>query len=246
MSESVYTLTRDLIAPPFTCPDGLVLNAPQVFDGRRLLAKLVKAGTQVPLIIFDPQYRDVLEKLNYGNEGERQKGRAALPQMTPDMIGVFLTLAQQVLMPSGHLVLWIDKFMLVEGVMRQRAESAGLTVVDLVTWDKGIMGMGYRTRRQSEFCLICQKPPVRAKGVWVNHSIPDVYWEKIGKITEHPHEKPFSLLMSLIGATTNEGDVVVDPAAGGYTTFEACRITKRNFLGCDLNAWGTSADETDQ
>ncbi|WP_342352669.1 hypothetical protein [Helicobacter muridarum] len=34
----------------------------------------------VDLCFFDPQYRGVLDKMKYGNEGERQKGRAALHQ----------------------------------------------------------------------------------------------------------------------------------------------------------------------
>lgn len=232
--EPVFSISRELQAPSFTCPEGLQLNARQIFDGRRLLAKLVKTQQQVPLIVFDPQYREVLDKMAYGNEGERQKERTLLPQMTTDTIRVFMALAFQATMPSGHMALWVDKFMLVEGIARQFAMSAGFTVVDLITWDKGDMGMGYRARRQSEFCLILQKPPVRAKGVWVNHAIPDVWWEKLGRLRSHPHEKPFSLLMNLIDATTNEGDVVIDPAAGGYTTFEACRLTRRTFLGCDL------------
>ena len=34
--------------------------------------------------------------------------------------------------------------------------------------------MGYRTRRKSEYCLVLQKVPLRAKGVWRSHNIPDV------------------------------------------------------------------------
>lgn len=35
----------------------------------------------VPIVFFDPQYRGVLDKLSYGNEGKRQIKRAELDQM---------------------------------------------------------------------------------------------------------------------------------------------------------------------
>jgi site-specific DNA-methyltransferase (adenine-specific) len=60
--------------------------------------------------IFDPQYRGVLDKQKYGNEGSRQKGRAALSQMNESDIRTFILEIDRALMPSGHLLLWIDKF----------------------------------------------------------------------------------------------------------------------------------------
>jgi site-specific DNA-methyltransferase (adenine-specific) len=34
------------------------------------------------LVFFDPQHRAVLDKLQFGNEGARQRGRSNLPAMT--------------------------------------------------------------------------------------------------------------------------------------------------------------------
>ncbi|CAG8587412.1 6441_t:CDS:2 [Racocetra fulgida] len=50
----------------------------------------------------------------------------------------------------------------------------------------------------------------------------------------HPHQKPFLLIKSIIEATTQEGDLVVDPCAGSFIVLEACQETEREFLGCDL------------
>ena len=36
--------------------------------------------------------------------------------------------------------------------------------MDLVTWDKDRMGMGYRTRRVTEYMVILQKPPTQVGG----------------------------------------------------------------------------------
>jgi hypothetical protein len=51
-------------------------------DALALLRSLPDGCT--PLVFFDPQHRGVLDKLQYGNEGARQKGRFALPAMTGD------------------------------------------------------------------------------------------------------------------------------------------------------------------
>jgi len=51
---------------------------------------------------------------------------------------------------------------------------------------------------------------------------------------KHPHQKPRKLIKALIEATTEEGDLIVDPCAGSFIVLEVCQETKREFLGCDL------------
>jgi site-specific DNA-methyltransferase (adenine-specific) len=224
---SVYSNERIIAQPEFQLSDDLQFDAQQTMDGIEFMKKLPDAS--IPLIFFDPQYRAVLDKLQYGNEGERQQDRAKLPQMTEDDIHTFLGQIERILMPSGHLMLWMDKFILV-----QTDWSGFLTLhtVDMVVWHKGRIGMGYRTRRASEYLLIMQKSPIRAKGVWKSHDIPDVWTEKSDK--SHTHAKPVELTEKLIKAVTNEDDIVVDPAAGGYNVMKAATKAGRRFLGCDI------------
>lgn len=92
--------------------------------------------------------------------------------------------------------------------------------------------MGYRTRRKSEYLIVLQKSPVKSKACWTDHAIPDVWPEKTSKV--HPHSKHIELKRRLIDATTIDGDVVPDPAAGGFSVFEACKLTNRDFVGCDI------------
>ena len=92
--------------------------------------------------------------------------------------------------------------------------------------------MGYRTRRKSEYLIVLQKSPVRAKGCWKDHAIPDVWEEKAEKV--HPHSKPINLQTRLISATTDKGDIVLDPAAGGYSVLEACKAAMVDFIGGDI------------
>lgn len=198
-------------------------------DGLKLLSHL--KDKEIKLCFFDPQYRGVLDKMNYGNEGERQSGRASLEQMSEETIISFIKEIDRVLVPSGHLMLWVDKFHLCEGV-KPWIDGTTLNLVDMITWDKGKIGMGYRTRRKCEYLVIFQKSPLRAKGCWKVHDIPDCWLEKVKKV--HPHSKPIQLQTALINATTEEDDYVLDPASGGFSVFESCKLINRNFVGCDL------------
>ena len=232
-STNVYGQGRDLEMPILELPRGLRLDARLKMDGVKFLAKLPREA--FPVAFFDPQYRGVLDKLSYGNEGkDRSRARCALPQMDEPAIARFIQGIDRALMPSGHLFLWLDKFHLCAG-FAQWLEGTGLEVVDMLIWHKQRMGMGYRTRRTSEHVLILQKTPRRAKGVWQVHNIPDVWTEGVKRDGGHTHRKPVGLQGALIEAVTNEGDVVIDPAAGSFSVMEACGQHGRRFLGCDVN-----------
>lgn len=209
------------------------LNVPATMDGRDLLASL--EASSIAACFLDPQYRGVLDKLRYGNEGVlRGQRRAALPQMGEDVIREFIRGIDRVLRPSGHLFLWIDKYHLCTGVSGWMADTA-LAIVDMVTWHKERIGMGYRTRRTSEHLIVLQKRPVRAKGVWTRHDIPDVWTERPAR-RAHAHAKPVALQAALIEAVTAPGDLVLDPAAGSFSVLAAAASAGRDFVGCDVVA----------
>lgn len=209
-----------------------LINKKNVIDGIELMHKIPE--NSIKTCFFDPQYKSVLKKMAYGNEGvSRGKARCGLPQMTDDVIINFIKEIDSVLLPSGHLFLWIDKFILCEGTIKEWIVGSELEIVDLITWDKQKMNMGYRSRRCSEYLMVLQKLPKRAKGCWTLHNIRDVWCEKIvDKI--HTHQKPFGLIEQLILATTNENDIVLDPCAGSYTVLDVCKKLNRNFIGGDL------------
>ena len=208
-----------------------LLNRKIKMNGLDLLDLLDKESIKVTF--FDPQYRGVLDKLSYGNEGKsRGKDRSALPQMSQEIIFEFLAKIELVLKPNGYLFLWLDKFHLFE-VKSWIENYQSLEIVDMIVWNKMKIGMGYRTRRKSEYLVIAQRYPRKAKSTWTLHNIPDVWDEKILD-KNHTHAKPIELQKQLILATTNENDLVLDPASGGYSVFRACKETNRNFIGCDL------------
>lgn len=213
--------------------DSDLLNKKLNLDGIDLLSRI--KDESIKLSFFDPQYRGVLDKLKYGNEGERQKGRVELIQMDENLIKNFIIEINRILSKSGYLFLWVDKYHLCNGIDKW-IEETKLKIVDLITWDKGRIGMGYRTRRRSEYLLILQKDPIKAKETWKHHNIPDVWSESLDRETTklHPHVKPLGLIKSLIQCCSHEQDYILDPASGSFKVLEACSLTNRNFIGTDL------------
>lgn len=227
--SSVFGHTRSVAQPQFVLPSDIRLNSRNLSDGISFLRRLPKET--FPCAFFDPQYRGILDRQQYGNEGERQKDRAIIPQMTEGQIATFVRSISNILIPSGHLFLWLDKYHMCEGI-HTWVEGTDLNTVDLVVWNKDRIGMGYRTRRSCEYLIVLQKAPLRAKGVWTAHDIPDVWSEKLDR--KAGHSKPVKLQSRLIDAVTNVGDCIIDPAAGTYSVLEAAHLTNRNFLGCDI------------
>ena len=234
LTANVFSGARTVQPTKIVVPRGLQVNARMKMDGMKLLEKLPAAA--IPVVFFDPQYRGILDKMGYGNEGEKRgQRRCALQQMSEQVIADFVKAIDRILIPSGHLFLWIDKFHLCNG-FREWLVGTDLDIVDLINWDKVKMGMGYRSRRTTEYCIVLQREPRKAKGVWKIHNIPDTWREeKVKNRSGHPHKKPIDLQKALIAAVSNEGDMVVDPAAGDFTVMEAATAQRRNFLGCDLN-----------
>lgn len=73
-------------------------------------------------------------------------------------------------------------------------------------------------------------PNKQMRSVWsINTPRPDE--KKFGK---HPAQKPLDLLERIVLASTNEGDVVLDPFTGSSTTGIASVKHKRKFVGIDM------------
>ena len=213
--------------------------------GKKLKTQALKLLERLPenstsCVFFDPQYRGVMDKMNYGNEktGDRSSKRANLPQMTnKDIVNIFESVGT-VLAPNGYVFLWVDTHHLMEGDIKQWLPS-DMRIVDMIVWDKLRIGMGYRSRRSCEFLVVCQKHPCNAKGTWTNHGISDVWKEN--KINhEHPHVKPQGLIETIISSVVPEGGLVVDPCAGSFIVKSSAEKLNRKFIGCDL-VYGTSA-----
>lgn len=74
---------------------------------------------------------------------------------------------------------------------------------------------------------------------WADIAVP--YWS-MPENTSHPTQKPEKLIAKLILASSNEGDLVLDPFAGSGTTGVVAKKLNRNYINIEQNplycAWG--------
>ena len=70
--------------------------------------------------------------------------------------------------------------------------------------------------------------------IWVDDEVKAVS-RTAKERTGYPTQKPLALLERIIKASSNEGDVVLDPFCGCATTLVAAHNLGRNWIGCDLS-----------
>ncbi len=76
-----------------------------------------------------------------------------------------------------------------------------------------------------------KKPGLQMRSVWAMGT-PKTAEKKFGK---HPTQKPEDLLKRVVLASTNKGDLVVDPFTGSSTTGIVAHLHGRNFIGIDTD-----------
>ncbi len=116
----------------------------------------------------------------------------------------------------------------------------------MVIWDKGPMGMGWHYRRSYETVLVAEKPGAACRWYDTTHAVENVirrHKKIIPSKDQHPTEKPVGLATHFILLHTKPGDTVFDPFMGRGSTGEACMMTGRNFIGCEIDSVHYAAAE---
>lgn len=128
-------------------------------------------------------------------------------------------------------------------------EGLGFKIINIIVWQKPDPPITlsdkrfnfcaeyiiWATRKTCQYYTFNQEVLAEVNG---GKAMPDVWkipaagtWEKAcGK---HPTQKPLRLLYRTILASTNEGDIILDPFAGSSTTGIAANLLGRKFVGCE-------------
>lgn len=113
---------------------------------------------------------------------------------------------------------------------------AGLTVKSVIVWDKRAHGMGdlkasFAPRHEAIIFAIKGSFAFPGKRPDDVISCPKVGNAKL----IHPNEKPIELLERLVEATTEPGDIVLDPFAGSGSTLAAAAKSGRRYIGIEID-----------
>jgi DNA modification methylase len=75
-----------------------------------------------------------------------------------------------------------------------------------------------------------EQPGVPLQDIWTDIRLTSADKERLG----YPTQKPLPLLQRIVSASSNEGDVVLDPFCGCGTTIDAAQSLKRQWAGIDI------------
>lgn len=115
------------------------------------------------------------------------------------------------------------------------AEKVGFKFQNLLVWRKSNATPNKYYMQQLEFILMLRKGAaknVNDMGISNCLSCPNI----IGKGEQHhPTQKPVALMEVLIRQSSNEGDIVLDPFAGGGSTLIAAKRLERRYIGFEID-----------
>lgn len=125
----------------------------------------------------------------------------------------------------------------------------GFKILNVITWEKTNPPPNFSCRfftHSTEFIIWARKHPKvphyfdyslmkqlnndkQMKDVWRLPAI--AKWEK--SCGKHPTQKPLALLAQMILASSQKGDLILDPFTGSSTTGIAANVLERRFIGID-------------
>lgn len=139
----------------------------------------------------------------------------------------------RVLKQSTHCYIMVNARNLKD--LQVEAEKVGFVFQQLLVWKKDNCVMNKYYMNQLEFILMLRKGAaknVNDMGMSNCLSCPNI----IGKGKQHhPTQKPVALMEVLIRQSSNEGDIVLDPFAGGGSTLIAAKRLERRYIGFEID-----------
>jgi len=121
-----------------------------------------------------------------------------------------------------------------EDVFVDAAIAAGFMYLRTIIWNKLTPALGQGVyRSQYEVVLLLTK----GRRAGYSRSLGDVLsFPRVASRGHYPTEKPVGLLKTLIGQSSQPGELVLDPFCGSGSTGRAARELGRRALLCDLDA----------
>ena len=218
-----------------------------------LLAQIPESS--VDLVFADPPYflsnggiTCHAGKMVSVNKGEWDKSRG--PDANHEFNRAWLAACQRVLKPNGGI--WVSGTSHVIHSVGFAMQQLGFKLLNDISWVKPnpppnlscryfthatetIIWAAKNSKSRHTFHYKLMKEANRGKqmkSVWEIR--PPEPWEK--KFGKHPTQKPVALLERILLASSNEGDLVLDPFSGSGTTLLAAFRLRRHALGCELSA----------
>jgi site-specific DNA-methyltransferase (adenine-specific) len=242
-------ISTSLPAPAFDDPKHHL----KIFQGDCIDILAAIPESSVDLVFADPPYflsnggiTCHAGKMVSVHKGDWDKSRG--PDANHEFNTAWLAACQRVLKPNGSI--WVSGTAHVIHSVGFAMQQLGFKLLNDISWVKPnpppnlscryfthatetIIWAAKDKKSRHTFNYKLMKEANRGKqmkSVWEIR--PPESWEK--KFGKHPTQKPVALLERILLASTNEGDLVLDPFLGGGTTLLTAFRLRRHALGCEL------------
>jgi len=204
--------------------------------------------TDPPYLLSNDGITCVAGKMVKVNKGDWDRSRGV--ELDHEFNRSWLKACRRVLKPAGTI--WVSGTLHVYLSVGMAMQQEGYRILNDIVWEKPAPppNLGCRCFTHSTEMLLWATKAKKGgkerytfnygamkdenggkqmKNVW--KMMPPKSEEK--KLGKHPTQKPVSLIARCLRATTNRGELVVDPFTGSGTTGVAALQLGRNFLGCE-------------
>lgn len=204
--------------------------------------------TDPPYLLSNDGITCIAGKMVKVNKGEWDRSRGI--ELDHEFNRTWLKACRRVLKPAGTI--WVSGTLHVYLSVGMAMMEEGFRILNDIVWEKPAPppNLGCRCFTHSTEILLWATKAKKGgkdrytfnydamrqenggkqmKNVW-KMMPPNSEEKKLGK---HPTQKPLSLVARCLRASTNVGDMVLDPFVGSGTTGVAALQLRRNFLGCE-------------
>ncbi len=226
----------------------IIENNLQILEGNALVHLNKIESESIDLIIADPPYN--LGK-DYGNDSDSKEFDEYLI-----FLRNWLKEARRVLKKDGTIYIFMG-MRFISYLYNMLEKELGMYFCSWITWFY-TQGIGKRkgfSPRHDDILMFTKDKDFKFNLDDIR--VPQKYYRSInnmrganpGNVWEfshvhycngnrqaHPTQKPEGLMERMVLASSNEGDVVLDPFAGSGTTLRVCQQLNRRCIGIELNS----------
>lgn len=204
-------------------------------------------NNSVDLIIADPPYN---VGKDYGNESDKQDFNDYI-----EFSKKWLTECYRILKKDGTIYVFIG-FRYISYLYQIMEKDLGMNFIDWICWHytQGIGKTKGFSPRHDDILMFSKSK--KYKFNLDDIRVPQKFYRSVnnmrganpGDVWEvshihycqkgrqpHPTQKPEAIIERMVLASSNEGDLVVDPFSGSGTTLRVCQQLKRDAIGIELN-----------
>ena len=204
---------------------------PKYFIGNSIEVLKKEPLNKISLLLSDPPY-GMDFKSGHVNPNKWDKIENDKIEDTISILDSVFYEAKKHLLPDAHIYIFGNPFE-IENI--KPIFERYFKLKNILIWDREVIGMGDLKTYGRSYDIILFGYNEKWKDLNGTRDRDILRFNRVSPNNlKHPTEKPLDILKYLIKKSTNEGEYILDPFAGSFTTCEAAMNLNRNSYGIEL------------